>query len=499
MATKRNLLSNFFGQGWVALMNLAFVPLYVRYLGVESYGLIGIFTLLQAWLFFLDLGLSPALNREMARFIGGGHTPQSIRDLLRSVEILGGAIALFVCLGIWGSSDWLAAHWLRDDKINSVVVAQSLTIMGVIAVMNFLENIYRSSLMGLQRQVFLNGLTIVLSTLQGLGAVGILIWFSPTIQAFFLWQGLLSIVSVGVLALSVYHVLPSAPARARFSPLALKNVWGFAAGTLTLTLLGFILSQADKLILSRLLSLKDFGYYALAFSLAGAIGRLSFPLHQAIFPKLTTLCQEKNEPLLALTYHKASQLTAVLIGSAGLILILFGEWVLILWTGNGELAERVYPILWILSIGMILNNLISTPYSLQMAAGWTGLGIKINSIMVIVFVPVLYFFAREFQAVGAAVTWGLVNLTYLVVIPVFMHRRLLKNAMADWYIKDLFIPLFTAAATAATLRLIFPHQPTRGPMFIYLISAAFATLAAAALAARQVRLEIRAKLTFLLG
>jgi len=85
---KRNLVANYLGQGWVALMGLAFIPLYIRYLGMEAYGLIGLFVLIQAWLALLDMGMTPTLNREMARFTAGAHSPQSINDLLRSLEIL---------------------------------------------------------------------------------------------------------------------------------------------------------------------------------------------------------------------------------------------------------------------------------------------------------------------------------------------------------------------------------------------------------------------------
>ena len=69
-------------------MSLAFIPLYIKYLGIEAYGLIGLFAVLQAWLVLLDMGMSPTLSREMARFTGGHHSPQSIRDLLRTLESL---------------------------------------------------------------------------------------------------------------------------------------------------------------------------------------------------------------------------------------------------------------------------------------------------------------------------------------------------------------------------------------------------------------------------
>jgi hypothetical protein len=52
-------------------MGLAFIPLYIKYHGIEAYGLIGLFALLQAWLGLLDMGMTPILGREMARFTGG--------------------------------------------------------------------------------------------------------------------------------------------------------------------------------------------------------------------------------------------------------------------------------------------------------------------------------------------------------------------------------------------------------------------------------------------
>ena len=67
---KRNLVANYAGQAWSAVMGLAFIPVYIHYLGVEAYGLIGLFAVLQAWLALLDMGLTPTLAREMGRYTG---------------------------------------------------------------------------------------------------------------------------------------------------------------------------------------------------------------------------------------------------------------------------------------------------------------------------------------------------------------------------------------------------------------------------------------------
>ena len=109
---KRNLIANYAGQAWAALMGLAFVPLYIKYLGIESYGLIGFFVMLQAWLMLLDLGMAPTLSREMSRYLGGSCSRQTIWDLLRSIEYIALGVACLFALVMWLCSGWLARAWL---------------------------------------------------------------------------------------------------------------------------------------------------------------------------------------------------------------------------------------------------------------------------------------------------------------------------------------------------------------------------------------------------
>ena len=178
---RKNLIANYLGQAWVALMNLAFVPIYIQYLGIESYGLIGFFVLLQAWLTLLDMGMSPTLNREMGRFSGGGYSAESIRDLLRSIEAVAILLSLLVAFAIACSSDWLARNWLKSENIQLATVAQAIGIMGIVAALRFIEGIYRSCLIGLQKQVRLNVISFLSSTLQALGAIAVLKYYEPTI------------------------------------------------------------------------------------------------------------------------------------------------------------------------------------------------------------------------------------------------------------------------------------------------------------------------------
>jgi hypothetical protein len=53
----------------------------------------------------------------MARLTGGTHKAQSIRDLLRSIEIIEFVFAVVIALDIWAASGWLTSDWLRTEKL----------------------------------------------------------------------------------------------------------------------------------------------------------------------------------------------------------------------------------------------------------------------------------------------------------------------------------------------------------------------------------------------
>ncbi len=472
-------------------MSLAFIPLYIKYMGIESYGLIGIFALLQSWLGLLDMGMKPTLSREMARATGGAHSAQSIRDLLRSIEILTIAVASVIALGIWAASVWLASDWLRAEKLPVATVAQAFTIMGIVSALSFIEGIYSSSLLGLQRQVLLNGLSSATSTLRGLGAVGILMWVSPTLDAFFIWQGSVSILTVIVLGYATYHTLPKAKTCGHFSLTELRPVWRYAGGILGITLLALILTQIDKILLSKLISLSDYGYYTLAAVVAGALNIVGGPINQAWFPRLSELYTRNDQAGLIKTYHQGAQLVSVLMGSAALVLIVFTNPILQLWTGDIQLAHNIAPLVKVLVLGNLLNGLMWIPYQTQLAHGWTGLTIRINIVSVLVIVPAIIWAVPRYGAIGAAWVWVCLNAGYVLIGIHFMYRKILTGEKWRWYTDDILSPLLTATLTTLVVRWLAP--PTVGSIG-ELVVLTFATILSATLAMLAAP-ELRQKLT----
>lgn len=445
MSLRRNVIANYFGQGWTALIQFAFVPLYLSYLGVEAFGLIGIFTMLQAWMVLLDLGMTPTLNREMARFTAGSHSARSINDLLRTLELICIAMAAGIVLVIWGASGWLASDWLKPGALPASSVADAIALMGIVIALRFIEGIYRGALMGLQRHVFFNAFNAVNVTLRAAGAVAVLIWVSPTIEAFFIWQACASLLAVAGLALATHRTLPGTDTVARFSTQALLDVRHFAGGMIATTLLALLLTQIDKVLLSRLISLEAFGHYTLAATVASALTLLVVPVTQAVYPRFTELADSASTSELAGLYHRSARTVTVICAPPAMILLMMPDALLKAWTQDVHLSLEVAPILALLSLGTFLNLLMHVPYMLQLAFGWSSFAVKVNAVAVVVFIPAILWAVPRYGAEGAAWVWVGLNGGYVLIAQHFMHRRLFPAEKWIWYLQDVFVPVACAA------------------------------------------------------
>jgi len=484
---KRNLVANYLGQGWSAIMNFAFIPIYINHLGIESYGLIGLFGILQAWLSLLDMGMTPSISREMARFKGGEHTAVSIRSLLRSIEVIAIIAALLIIFGVWFSSSWLAANWLRADKLPVSTVSSAFNIMGLVTALRFLEGIYKSAIVGLQKQVLLNVLNIVFSSLRGIGAIAILVWVSPSIHYFFLWQGFVSLFALAVFAYWTYENLPRTDQFIRFSFASLLPIKKYAGGIIGITILTLTLTQIDKIFLSRLISLSDFGYYSLATIVASSLFPIIGPIIQVWFPKLTELQSANEHELLATKFHQGAQLVSVFMGSAAVMMIFYADSILQLWTQNPTLAFNSAQLLRLAALTCLLNGLNYIPYNTQLAFGWTGLTIRINAISIFIIVPLVYFLSTHFGAIGALSASIILNLGQLIIGTQFMFRKILQSERGKWYFEDLLIPIVTACCIAFSFTWIIPANLSSIAQLIWLLIVGFFVMTGTIYSAFHVR------------
>ena len=309
----KNILANLSSNIWLVLLSILLTPLYVWFLGIESYGLIGFYLSWISILGILDAGISSTAIREMAWHAARPEGKEKIPSLLLSLEVVYWGIILVLGVGILLGAWFLGAEWFQVKELSPEVIREVLILMAISLVVQVPSGLYVAGMMGLQRQVECSGLLGLFGTIRGLGAVLVLWLINPDIRAFFVWQILVSALQTGVIRWSLWKLVSKDGHHARFSVQILKSLKGFAGGMILITTLGILISQADKMILSRLVSLEDFGYYMLAWTVATGFSRVSGPLLQAFYPRFTELVSKGDFNNLSYQFRLVSQLMSVLI------------------------------------------------------------------------------------------------------------------------------------------------------------------------------------------
>jgi len=453
-----NIIANFAGKAWIGIFSLAFIPIYVKLMGVEVYGLIGIFMSLSAVLALLDMGLSATMSRELSRLSVVEGSAQESRNLVRTFEVIYWGIGILLGILVILLAPLITKHWVNSTSIDSETVEQAFIIMGVLLASQWPAAIYTGGLRGLQRQVVLNVIRIISVTVRHVGAVIVLLFISPSILLFFLWQAFVALLTTVILAKWLWKSLSKSESYSKFDKGLLVKNWKFASGVMGISLVAMLLTQVDKIILSKMLTLEMFGYYMLAWSVASAIQGLVSPIMNALFPKFTQLVSSVDEGNLIKLYHKGCQLLSVLLIPAAITIAIFSKDILAVWLGDVIVVQNTYQILTLLIIGTAFNAIMMPPYILQLAYGWTKLALYTNIIAVICVIPIMIWLVDMFQGIGAAWAWIILNLGYCIFMIPIMHHRILKSEMRKWYLIDSLFPAIVVFSICYTSYIIMPND-----------------------------------------
>jgi O-antigen/teichoic acid export membrane protein len=484
---KKNILANLVGKTWSGLVWLVALPIYLKFLGVEAYGLVGFYLTLTAVLMILDLGFGPTINRELARLSMQDGKRGQMRDVLRTLESVYWAVALVMGAVLVALSPLIADHWLKPESLTPDAVRDTVVLIVLTIAFQLPSALYTGGLSGLQRQVLLNVVSATVMTLRALGAVLVLWLVSPTPQAFFAWQLLMGIVHTAALSFCLRRNLPQPGHRARFDLQLLKELWRFSAGAWGIGLFATLLVQMDKITLSAVLPLAAFGYYSVAALVSSSLYYLIAPITWSVFPRFAQLGGLRAGGELARTYHMSSQLAAVAILPAAVLVVLFPSEILWLWTRDARVAQEGRIVLSLLMAGTALNALVQLPNYLQLASGLVKLGFYTNMSSAIITVPCMFFFASRYGALGGAAVWLLLNLAHFVIVVPLMHRFLPALETWRWYLVDTLVPLAVCILILGMARWAMPEGRTDLVKVAYLGVALAASYAGAILSAPDIR------------
>ncbi len=495
-----NTLANFFGKSWAALLNLAVIPLYVRWLGVEAFGLFAFYATLQAAFFVFDFGFSTTLNRELARRSGIPNEAGDMRDTVRTLEIIYWLIAATIGATIASLSGFIASHWINAVSLRSQTIHVAVALMGISIALQWPVTFYTSGLFGLERHVLCNALNSAFLAFRYGGAACVLVFADSSILAFFSWQVLANLLHVSGTAFTLWHVLPRDKKPPVFRMAILHRVGRFTTGLTCATLATLAFVQLDKIVLSKWLPLEEFAHYNLAWTLAGSLYLFYHPIATGTFPGFVRKAALGDTRGISLLYHQASQWVAVTVIPLAAVCILFAPELLQLWLRDPVLARHVSPLLSIVTCGALIGAITYVPIIVQWAYGSTRLVLEAHLLGIPILIAALYFAVLHASGVGAATAWVVVRVMISLLLMWRMHQRFLSCQFKKWLRYSVIQPLCVVATITLILRslVVWPHSLFGGLALLGLLWGALTLVAIATtpMPAQMISHLLRAAHTF---
>ena len=433
----RNLAANFGGQAAATVIALFTVPIYLRLLGDEGYGIVSLMLVLQSLTGMLDFGLSTTASREVTAYRAQGRSEAQRQDLVRTLQVFYYGVAVLL-LGVFVlGAEWLSGVWLVGGLVPRDVVASCLAIAGVTIAIRWPISLYQGILRGVEEQVAANVLAASSNLLRGVGSVLMLWLVSATPLAFYQAQLVFAGIELWLAIRAVSRHGGQFTGRGgSFDAALLGRLGRFTVNVGALSFFAMLLKQFDKMVISSLLPIAQLGYYNAATLASNGLGKVSQPVQAAVFPRFTHQLQRGERAKLAATFHSSVQGVTFLTVPAACVLTFFATDVLRVWTGDATLAHGAATALSVLAVAMLFNTVTSLAFSLLLSAGLTAAPLAMNALGALVLVPAMVWLVRWDGITGAAYAWLAFNIVNFFILPWVVFRQVLRGDYRHWLLRD---------------------------------------------------------------
>jgi O-antigen/teichoic acid export membrane protein len=426
----RNIIYNFAGQGLLLLLGLVAVRFVFRQLGGDALGIIYTAATVSAVLSgVLELGISVTIVREVAARVDSdlGY----VRRLIRTGSLLYWSAYLLVALVIFFGAPVFVHRWIHLQSMDPNTAIGALRILTISAMVILPRALYTSVLRGLQRMVFNNVIDVSVGALQQLGTIVILsrgggvfevaYWFAACYAA-----GIIAYIGLIAGFFSWRALLPT------YSGDVVKRNIGFSSHLMSISVLGAVFAQADKVFASKWLPLGSFGYYAFAAGVVSRATLVTQAIAQAAFPSFSVLMAHGDLSTLKVQYRKLQDLLAfvtVPIFAA----ITFAAVPLFSYLFNPSIARVLLLPTALLCLGWYMNGTLTVPYVFSLAAGKPQIVSRSNLLALFIVLPVTGVLVYTFGMNGAALSWVAYNGWIYAYAIRRISRECLDMPAATWF------------------------------------------------------------------
>jgi O-antigen/teichoic acid export membrane protein len=427
----KNVVHNLIGQTLLILLGLIAVRLIFRRLGSDVFGVI-LFTqtvnlvLVAA----LELGISSTTVREVSSHFR--EDPGYVGSFIATASCIYWIAYILLAALILLFAPALVTKWINLRSLDAATAADILRILGLSALLALPRSLYGSLFRGLQRMAFPNIVDVATSALQQGGIILILAAGGrvfPVVD----WFALVYALSILAYLVGSSRVVGWRALMPRYSGGIVRRNLRFSSYMASVSLLAAIHTQADKLVVSKLLPVSALGYYSFASSTVSRATVLTSSVAQAAFPVFSELFHVGDLGGLVRQYRKVQDFIsyATVPIFAGIV---FAALPLFTYVFDRAVAEQLLVPLVLICIGYYMNATLNAPYVFSLAVGRPEISAKQNFLALLITVPLTFVLVHYLGLIGAGLSWVVYHLfSYAYAVP-RICRECIGMPVTSWYL-----------------------------------------------------------------
>ncbi|MFB2983481.1 oligosaccharide flippase family protein [Microseira sp. BLCC-F43] len=376
----RGAVWTFAAYGMSMMLRLGSNLILTRLLLPEAYGLINlVYVFITGLHLFSDVGIGPSIIQNKR-----GDDPAFLNTAW-TIQVVRG-----VCL-------WVGSLLLAEPAAQFYNEPRLLLLLPVVGLNAIISGFNSTALFTLNREVAIGKLAIyeLAGQITSMAVTIVCAYYNPTVWA--MVTG--GFASALVQMVWSHRLFPEQPNRFAWERDAVKSIFSFGKWIFVSTALYFFVSQSDRMILGKLISLEMLGIYGIAFTLADIPRQVILALsNKVIFPSFAKLADLPRETFRA-KIIKSRRLMLVALAAGLSLLIGFGDrLVFILYKSNYHEAGWMVPII---ALGIWHTSLYFTTFPALLALGnarYNPPGSLLAFMTIAIGLPVAF---SQFKLVGA--------------------------------------------------------------------------------------------------
>jgi len=460
----------FAGTVFTAAAGYFFKVYLARVLGAEALGIYALGMTIIGFLgLFNALGLSQSAVRFVAEYRATGKLDQLRAFLARALAAL--VISnLFLGSAVLWVGPWIAARFYHTPQLSRYLVL--FVLIMVLGVFNTFFGQVLAGYKDVARRTIIS--TFAATCLTILFTVA-LVSAGMALRGYILAQVASAALILVLLVANVYKLTP-APARSIASslPALEKEVYLFSAAVLGMDVLGFVLGQADKVLIGFYLDARQLGIYTIAAAMVAFVPTILQSVNQIFTPTIADLYSRGEHQLLGRMFQTLTKWIIALTIPLAATFIIFSRPIMHIF---GPEFEVGWLILIIGTVGQLVNCGVGSVGYLLLMSGRQKILLKIQVVMAGLMLVLNIMLVPRWGITGAAVAGAIV-----AILTNAWSLREVRSELGLFPYNRSYGPLAAPVLVSVTTLLVMRHFLAGGWQLVALsLLLAYASLIAGSL------------------